>query len=210
MIKTPEKAKEIIEAARRGVADAAAKKGTEPIPVTVKTRIGYNKESIDEWLPVLLEMKLTALTVHLRTRKEMSKVEAHWDLLPKIIELRNKISPETLILGNGDVKSVEEARQKAELFGADGIMLGRAIFGNPYVFTRKFSESITIAERLKTLSKLATYFDELRPTKSFHIFKKHIKAFVNDFDGAVELRTKLMECENSKEMEDVIASSGLV
>ena len=196
MIKDPEKAKEIIEAARRG---AQGK-----IPVSVKTRIGYNKESIDEWIPVLLEMRLPALTVHLRTRKEMSKVAAHWDLMPKIVELRNKVSPETLIIGNGDVKSVAEGRQKAELFGADGIMLGRAIFGNPYLFTGRTSEDVSIQERLTALATLARYFDQLRPTKPFHILKKHIKAFVQGFDEAAEMRAKLMDAETVDNMIDEI------
>ena len=120
MIKNPELAKEIVEAARRG----ASRGKDDGIPVSVKTRIGYNKESIDEWISALLELRLPALTVHLRTRKEMSKVEAHWELMPRIIALRDEISPETLIIGNGDVKSLEEARQKAKLSGADGIMLG--------------------------------------------------------------------------------------
>ena len=202
MIKNPAKAKEIITAARKGAAQASAENGKPEISVTVKTRIGYNKENIDEWISALLEMRLPALTVHLRTRKEMSKVEAHWDLLPKIIELRNKISPETLILGNGDVKSLDDARQKAKLSGADGIMLGRAIFGNPYVFAGKTSEEVTIQERLTALAILTRYFSELRPTKPFHILKKHIKAFVNGFDGAAEVRQKLMDSES---IEDMIA-----
>ena len=137
MIKNPALAKEIIESARKGFAEGS-KKEYDVVPVSVKTRIGYNKESINEWIPALLELKLPALTVHLRTRKEMSKVAAHWDLMPRVVALRDALSPHTLIIGNGDVKSVEDAHQKAELFGADGIMLGRAIFGNPYLFAEKF------------------------------------------------------------------------
>jgi tRNA-dihydrouridine synthase len=209
MIKTPELAKEIVLAARRGVARAAEKKSSEdgsekpPISVSVKTRIGYNKETIDEWISALLELHLPALTVHLRTRKEMSKVPAHWDLMPRVVALRDKISPETLIIGNGDVMNLEMARTRISESGADGVMLGRAIFGNPYVFAGRTSEDISTAERLTALATLARYFEELRPTKSFHIFRKHIKAFVSGFDGAAELRVKLMECENSKEIEEV-------
>ena len=203
MIKNPALAKEIIEAARKGFV-AGSKKEHDVVPVSVKTRIGYNRETIDEWIPVLLEMKLSALTVHLRTRKEMSKVAAHWDLMPRVVALRDVISPSTLIIGNGDVKSVEDARQKAELFGADGIMLGRAIFGNPYLFAGKTTEDMSTSEKLSTLGQLAEYFDEITPAKSFHIFKKHIKAFVSGFDGAAELRAQLMECENSKEIRSVL------
>jgi tRNA-dihydrouridine synthase len=225
MIKNPELAKEIVMAARRGATrsfDEAMQRGEktkyeEPISVTVKTRIGYNKESINEWIPELLALKLPALTVHLRTRKEMSKVAAHWELMPQVIALRDKISPETLIIGNGDVKSVEEASQKAELFEADGVMLGRAIFGNPYLFSRRTpdqstdgSEARAITERLCALATLAHNFEQLRPSKSFHIFRKHIKAFVSGFDGAAELRQELMECENNEQVARVIASTNLV
>jgi tRNA-dihydrouridine synthase len=196
MIKDPESAKEIVRAARRGVLRAA--NGKEPIPVSVKTRIGYNKESIDEWIPELLSLQLPALTVHLRTRKEMSKVPAHWELMPRIIALRDELSPETRIIGNGDVKDREEGRQKAKLSGADGIMLGRAIFGNPYLFA-KDTEPL-LSERLAALKTLGTYFELITPAKSFHLFKKHIKAFVTGFDGAAELRTQLMECTNAAEV----------
>ena len=216
MIKNPELAQEIVKAARRGVAKVAQAKSIEtegsdevlPIPVTVKTRIGYNKEAIDEWLPVMLSMNLPALTVHLRTRKEMSKVAAHWDLLPRIIELRNRISPETLIIGNGDVKNLEEARQKAELFGADGVMLGRAIFGNPYVFAGRASEDVSLSEKAHALASLAHSFEALTPPKSFHIFRKHIKAFITGFDGAAEIRAKLMECETAEEIKKTLMGLG--
>lgn len=200
MIKTPELAKEIVESARQG-----AMRGKEGgIPVSVKTRIGYNTESIDEWIGALLALQLPALTVHLRTRKEMSKVEAHWELMPQIVALRDRIAPDTLIIGNGDVLSIENARQKIEASGADGVMLGRAIFGNPWVFAEKKMEDIPAAERLAALVTLAHYFDELRPSKSFHLLKKHFKAFVTGFDGAAELRGKLMDTNSVEEMAAIL------
>jgi len=201
MIKTHEVAKEIEEAARRGAG---------PPPESVQTRIGNNRESLAEWIPAALDLKLPALAVHLRTRKEMSKVLAHWEVVPKLVQLRDERSPETFIIGNGDVKSLEEAREKAELFHPDGIMLGRAIFGNPYVFADRQYESISMNERLHALASLAHTFESLTPSKSFHIFKKHIKAFVTGFDGAADLRAQLMECENAAQIETVINSSGLL
>ena len=101
------------------------------IPVSIKTRIGYNKVDLD-WIRILLEQKLPVLIIHLRTRKEMSDVPAHWELMPEIIRLRDEISLETLIIGNGDVISIEDAYEKATKCGCDGIMFGRAIFGNPW------------------------------------------------------------------------------
>ncbi len=206
MIKSPEIAKVVYEAACRGVA-AAVKEGMSPIPVSIKTRIGYNKESLDEWIPALLEMKLPVLTVHLRTRKEMSKVAAHWEVMPKIIELRNKISPETLIIGNGDVENLEDAQKKVEESGADGAMLGRAIFGNPWLFSGRNAAEITAAERLNALAQLAHGFEAITPPKSFSIFKKHIKAFVSGFDGAAEFRAKLFEAENADQISDIVKTA---
>ena len=110
-IKNPKLAQEVI---------AAAKRGAEHLPVSVKTRIGYSKNIIDEWLPYLLEMQLASITVHGRTRKEMSKVSAHWDAIGRAVELRNKYdssAEHTLILGNGDVQDLDDARQKVAQYG---------------------------------------------------------------------------------------------
>src|SRR6185436_15160120 len=108
MIKNKEAAKAVIEAAREGAPG---------LPVSVKTRTGYNKNQIVDWIAFLLEQKLPVLTVHLRTRKEMSDVPAHWELMKDIVALRDQISPETLIIGNGDVLNIEEGKKKAEETG---------------------------------------------------------------------------------------------
>ncbi|MDB5264712.1 MAG: tRNA-dihydrouridine synthase [Parcubacteria group bacterium] len=203
MIKTPEIAKAVIQAAREGAA-----KGKEGgLPISVKTRIGYNRNEMDTWLPALLEENLAALTVHLRTRKEMSSVPAHWDLMPYAVELRDKISPETLILGNGDVESLANAKKKVEDTGADGIMLGRAIFGNPWLFTGRPIEDVSPQERIAALITLAEYFMELKPTKSFHLLKKHFKAFIHGWPGAAELRAKLMETNSVEELKQIAVYS---
>lgn len=193
MMKHPEDAPAIIAAARES-----------GLPVSVKTRIGYNHESLDEWLPILLKENLPALTVHLRTRKEMSLVAAHWELAERVVGLRDKLAPNTLILGNGDVRDLADAKEKAASGGWDGIMLGRAIFGNPWVFTGKELSDISREERLAALLQLAEYFDELRPKKSFHILKKHFKAFVNGWPGAAELRGELMEAEDISQLRTII------
>ena len=187
MIKRPELVPSIIQAARDGVADA----GRPFMGVSVKTRIGYNKEEIDTWIRAVLVEKPDALTVHLRTRKEMSLVPAHWELMPQVVQLRNEVSPETRILGNGDVMSLADAKEKALTTGADGIMLGRAIFGNPWLFTGRTDASPK--ERLRALSALAEEFQKMRPAKSSHLLKKHVKAFVTGYGGAAELRGKLMD-----------------
>lgn len=186
MIKHPDNARAIIRAAKES-----------GLPVSVKTRIGYTKETLDEWLPVILEEDVAALTVHLRTRKEMSLVPAHWDLMPRIVALRNAIAPETLILGNGDVKSLEEAGEKVTQYGCDGVMLGRAVFGNPWLFT---DHSPSPQERVSALIELATLFNGLTPRKSFHILKKHIKAFISGWPSAAQLRGELMDTASVEEL----------
>ncbi|MEO6536538.1 MAG: tRNA-dihydrouridine synthase [Candidatus Paceibacterota bacterium] len=189
MIKHPDVAVEIIRAAKKS-----------GLPVSVKTRIGYNAEDIDGWLPVLLKEDIEVLTVHLRTRKEMSKTAAHWELMPRIVALRNELAPGTLIIGNGDVSDMNDAKQKILETGCDGVMFGRAIFGNPWLFTEREAEDIAAAERLTALATLARYFNDMKPAKSFHILKKHIKAFIVGFDGAPELRTALMDTSSVEEL----------
>lgn len=131
MIKTPDIAASIIQSVKDGISDAG-----KDIPVSVKTRVGYNKEEIDTWIPFLLKQNISSLSVHLRTRKEMSKVPAHYEYIPRLIEHRNKISKDTLIIINGDVEDLSHAKSLADKYGCDGIMLGRAIFGNPWLFDK--------------------------------------------------------------------------
>lgn len=199
MIKDPAKAKEIIKAARES-----------GLPVSVKTRIGYNQEAIDEWLPQLLEENLPALTVHLRTRKEMSNVPAHWELMPRVVSLRNRIAPGTLIIGNGDVADLADAKQKATVSGCDGVMIGRGIFGNPWVFAGRSLQDTTPAERLAALVEFAKAFEGMQPTKSFHLVRKHVKAFATGFDGVAELRAKLMDSGSADQMEQILREERLL
>lgn len=150
MIKTPEIAVQII---------AAAKRGAGTVPVSVKTRIGYNAVQINEWIPLLLKQDLAALTVHVRTRKELSKVPAQWEYLKEVVKLRNELAPQTVIIGNGDVTSLADGKARARATGADGIMVGRALFGNPWFFDESREMTATIPRRsvfqkIPLLSKL--------------------------------------------------------
>lgn len=220
MIKNPDIAREIIR---------SAKIGADGLPVSVKTRIGYGKDEIDVWIRFLLEQNISALTVHLRTRKEMSLVPAHWELMEKIVKLKNEISPETILIGNGDVTDIDDGKSKCEKYGCDGVMIGRGIFGNPWLFAKKqevlekslgsrngdgqrkflaknfcaFREELPVSlqTKLKVLVEHTKLFEKiLGGVKSFDIMKKHYKAYVNGFDGAKELRIKLMQSKNAKEV----------
>lgn len=203
MIKSPERALEVIEAAKIG------------LPVSVKTRIGFNVVEIETWISTLLKANLAALTIHLRTRKEMSKIPAHWEYMKRIIELRNKFAPETLILGNGDVKDLSEARLRIEETGCDGVMIGKGIFGNPWLFANLAqiksggqiehpSEALAKGDRLRVLIEHTKLFEQLLPHKSFAIMKKHFKAYIAGFEGAAELRNKLMNANNAQEVASII------
>ncbi|MBI2637467.1 MAG: tRNA-dihydrouridine synthase family protein, partial [Candidatus Sungbacteria bacterium] len=165
LIKTPELAKEIIRALKRGV---------DPLPVSVKTRIGYSKNEIETWIPSLLKENLAALIIHLRKRKEMSDVPAHWELARDAVELRDRYSPQTLILGNGDVNSLNEARTRIEESGMDGVMIGKGIFGNPWFFLGRTPDT---REKLTRMVQHAELFESMfQGKKSFAVMKKHFKA----------------------------------
>jgi len=198
MIKNPANARAIIRAAKRGAGD---------MPVSVKTRLGYNQDQLEEWLPELLQENPAVVTIHARTRKDMSKVPARWERVARAVEIRNELGSETLIFGNGDALSISDAKAKALATGADGVMLGRAIFGNPWLFhPTKDLSNVSLEERFTALIEHTKLFEELLPHKSFAIMKKHYKAYVNGFDGAAELRAELMMAKDAKEVEDIILS----
>lgn len=158
MIKNPEKALAVIAAAKRGI-QAAGK----DIPLSVKTRIGYNAIQIEEWIPLLLSTGIAALTVHVRTRKELSKAPAQWHLLKEIVVMRDKLAPETVIIGNGDVTSISDGEERARESGADGVMVGRALFGNPWFFDRERKMEATIP---KKVSKVRRFIANIIPVIS--------------------------------------------
>lgn len=223
MIKDPATARAVIRAAKRGAGD---------LPVSVKTRLGYNEDEMESWIPEILAEEPAVLSVHARTRKEMSKVPAKWNRVADVVALRDQLGSRTLIVGNGDVLSLADANQKAVESGADGVMVGRALFGNPWFFNpavqlptrltqlpthgvdrEKIIEHdttdagvryIALEERLNVLIEHTKLFEELLPFKNFSVMKKHYKAYVNGFSDAAHLRGALMQCNSSAEMESIV------
>lgn len=190
----PERALEVIAAAHRGAPN---------LPISVKTRLGFNKNEFETWIPKLLTANIAVLTIHGRTKKEMSKVPARWDDIGRVAEIVRKSGKKTLVIGNGDVKDLEDAKEKAKASGVDGIMLGRAIFGNPWLFDEN-KKDISVPEKLKMMLRHTKRFVEvLGSYKNFSIMKKHYKAYVNNFSGAKELREKLMEAKTYEEIENI-------
>ena len=219
LIKNPKLAREVIRAAKEGARSTSS--GQADLPVSVKTRVGYNKVELETWLPELLSENPAVITIHARTRKEMSKVPARWEYVKRAVEIRNEMKSDTLIFGNGDVEGMSDALQKANETGCDGVMLGRAIFGNPFLFAKKkCPEGIEglsidsardeiskkeISKRLQVMVEHTKLFQELLGEwKNFSIMKKHYKAYVNNFDGAAELLAKLMDCDSASEVEGVV------
>lgn len=205
-IKNPQLAQEVIRGAMEG-----AKKNAKNLPVSVKTRIGYNKNELETWLPAILETNPAVVTIHARTRKEMSLVPARWEHVKRAVEIRDAFvdsmgnKSQTLIFGNGDVIDIQDAENKVRETGCDGVMLGRAIFGNPWCFSKTVKrEDVSILDRLRVMVEHTKLFEKLLPHKSFAIMKKHYKAYVNGWDGAKELRLKLMETKTAIEVEEVV------
>jgi len=197
LIKNPDLAQKIIAETKRGAGD---------LPVSVKTRLGYNKNILEEWLPKLLETDLAAITIHARTRKEMSLVDAHWDQVKRAVEIRDDMGKDTLILGNGDIRDIGEAEIKVRETGCDGVMIGRGIFGNPFLFSRaRDYKTVTLEEKLAVMLEHTHLFEKLfTGLKSFDVMKKHYKAYVAGFDGAKELRVLLMEAKTAEQIQEII------
>ena len=192
LIKQPQLALKIIQ---------AAKAGAPNLPVSVKTRIGYAKaDELARWTEVLLSARPAAITFHLRTMKELSLAPAHWALAKIPVSLAR--GTDTLIIGNGDVKNVADGLTKVAEYGVDGIMIGRGAFGNPWFFTGR--QDVSLKEKLQALVLQAELFENLYGptaankklfaghTKNFVVMKKHFKAYLKGFQGAGELRHKLM------------------
>ncbi len=190
----------------------AAKSGAPHIPVSVKIRVGYLRNELSEWLPALLEESPAVVTIHARTRKEMSKVPARWECIREAVAIRDSLKSTSLIFGNGDVRDIREAYERVAQTGCDGVMLGRAIFGNPWLFSDR-RDPVTLEERLRVLVEHTELFEKLLgEIKNFSIMKKHYKAYVTGFDGAKELRVKLMETASATEVrllvEEFLAAGG--
>lgn len=206
LIKDPKRATQIIEAAKKGIKRACKEMKKEPIPVSVKTRLGFNTDTMEEWITHILKSKPAVLTIHARTRKEMSKVPANWNRIKDAVALRNSLQSETLIFGNGDVGDLEDAHKKVQETGCDGVMVGRGIFGNPWFFDKASNggKTISIEQKLKALVEHTYLFEKHLSHKNFALMKKHYKAYIHGFEGAKELRNDLMDAKSGGEVEKII------
>ncbi len=195
LIKDHALADDIIEAARQGIAG----RGT----LSVKTRIGFSEFNQD-WIRFLLSKKLNMLSIHLRTVKEMSKVPAHFELLPEIIKLRDEISPETLLVANGDIKSRQQAIELHKRYKIDGAMIGTGVFSNPFAFSENNSwDSFTPLNKIELYEKHVRLFKSTwkKNERPIVTLNKFCKIYINGFDGAKELREILMQAKSADDLE---------
>ncbi len=192
LINNHSRAREIILATRDGAGG---------LPISVKTRIGIKNIQTEEWANFLLGFNLDALIIHGRTVAEMSDVSAHWDEIGKVVKLRDAMKVKTLIIGNGDVKNLKDAMEKYKKYKVDGIMIGRGIFDNLWLFNKNINPAnISYKEKLKLLIEHIILFDKTwGKSKNFSIMKKFYKIYISDMPNASNIRTELMKFQNAKE-----------
>jgi tRNA-dihydrouridine synthase len=194
LINDPDRAKEIIDATKKGLAGR--------LPLSVKTRVGFNEVNMD-WIAFLLEQNLYMLTIHGRTKKQMSKVPADWELIGQARELRDAIGSKTLIVGNGDVMTKSEGRDLAARHKLDGIMIGRGIFQDPFAFADASPwGDYTAEQRIALYAQhvqlfMATWQHDERPVQTLN---KFCKIYINGFEGAKEIRESLMKSSSAGEL----------
>jgi nifR3 family TIM-barrel protein len=197
LIDNPSLAIEIIEATKEGAGD---------LPVSVKTRIGYKSRKTEEWATTLLQQDIALLTIHGRTTKEMSKVDADWDEVKKVVEIKNRISPDTLIVGNGDVVNISQGNEYYKRYGVDGIMIGRGVFSNPWLFNGNIEfEDKSPKDKIDLMCKHVDLFEATwGDNKNYPILKKFFKIYIRGFEGANELRVSLMDTSDFEEFRSIL------
>lgn len=192
-------AAEIIEATKEGLGGK--------LPLSVKTRTGYGQVDLS-WHEFLLSKQLDMLTVHGRTKTQMSKVPADWGLIGQVRRLRDRLAPDTLIIGNGDVMNREQGLGLAQEHGLDGIMIGRGIFQDPFAFAESSAWSaMEPAQRVELYQKHVGLFAETwqNGERPIHTLNKFCKIYINGFDGAKEMREGLMQANSISQLQDELA-----
>lgn len=195
LILKPDLAAELIQAAKVG-----------GLPVSVKTRLGFTEVSEwKEWLTHLLKQDIANLSIHLRTRKEMSDYAAHWELIPEIKALRDEIAPNTLLTINGDILDRQMGMELYEKYGIDGIMIGRGIFKNPFAFEKepKDHSPKEYLDLLRLQLDLQDQYASMLP-RSMSGLHRFFKIYVKSFPGASELRSKLMNTKSTNEVREIL------
>lgn len=186
---------------------AAKKSG---LPVSVKARLGYSQvNEYKDWLKFLLNQDIATLTIHLRTKSEMSKVPAHYELLGDIVAMRDEVAPRTLIIANGDIEDRQHGQKIIDQYRVDGVMIGRGVFHNPFAFEKDSTQHTK--EQLLGLLHLHLDLYENRGDKKrkYETLKRFFKIYIRDFDGASELRHQLMQTKDVSEVKEILSQHKL-
>jgi tRNA-dihydrouridine synthase len=201
LINDRELAGEIIDATKEAAGDS--------LPVSVKTRVGFTTVDMG-WIKFLLNKKiLNMLSIHGRTAKQLSNVPADWDLIGQASLLRNSLSPSTLIVGNGDIIDRRQALELAKKYKLDGVMIGRGVFHDPFIFSENSPwEQWSKQQKLELFAKhielyLRTYKNNER---RFETLRKFCKLYINGFEGAGELRARFMETKSPRQALDLLSA----
>ncbi|MBI3811875.1 MAG: tRNA-dihydrouridine synthase [Nitrospirae bacterium] len=248
LIRTPERAREILRRTREGIRDWAAgqeidqiglppsvaedirraktrwfghdvgdtmKTSRQPIPVSLKTRLGYDRIVIDDWIPALLSEAPAAITLHGRTLAQRYRGDADWDAIARAAEIARDSG--TLILGNGDIRSTATAVRRIRETGVNGVLIGRAAMGNPWIFKAcdsirsavrtgeaPLAPSVSTAEKLAVALEHAELFDRTRGERSFRIVRKFLSSYCRGFENASELRQRLIRVDTLQELEAIL------
>lgn len=223
LIQTPKLAQEIIRAVKNGIKDFLDGKNTRDLdlpqatkrfistkyegivqkrkllPVSVKTRLGYDKIVIEDWVRYLLEENPANISIHGRTLKQGYTGETNWEAIGDAARIIKRT--ETSVLGNGDIQNITDAYKKSSQYNLDGVLIGRASFGNPWIFEE---HSPTQQERFQTAIEHAYKYEELYGTSFFHPMRKHLAWYMHGFHGAKELRLKLIKSNSAHEVEEML------
>ena len=174
------------------------------LPVSVKTRIGLKKVDTERWMNFLFRQPLDGVILHGRIQKQMSDGEADWAEIAKASAIRDKLAPDVPLIGNGDVFALDDLHERCHRYHTDGVMIGRGIFKNPWIFEAS-PTSTDIDKRLNTLlMHLELYQTAWGNTRPFPILKRFFKIYISDFQGAAELRKELMETNSFEEARRVV------
>ena len=225
LIRTPKLAQEIIKTVKQATKDYSEGKSIQDtslpkeiikwikshsvtadnrkhLPVSVKTRIGYEEIVTEEWIPTILEMEPAAITIHGRTLKQMYTGFANWEEIGKAAKLIKKTG--TKILGNGDIRTLDDAKDKIKKYGVDGVLIGRGTYGNPWIFK---NHTPSKEEQIQTALEHCEAFAKLTPEGHFLSLRKHLAWYTKGIHGSNELRNKLMTVTNVEDVRKILISS---
>ena len=225
LILTPKLAQNIVKMTRKGIEDWASGRPIEDvdlnpniieyirnfqkkfqikpekreIPVSVKTRTGYEDIVTEDWISSLLEVEPVNITLHGRTLRQLYSGEANWEEIGKAAKLAKKT--QTTLLGNGDIKTLEDAYERIKKYGTDGALIGRGAWGNPWIFQNNTPEQAT---KFQIALEHAEKFAELLPRNHFLTIRKHLAWYTKGFDNASEVRGKLVRANSVEEIREII------